>query len=61
MSSLKVTSADSEFLNAGQDEGICIWRIENFKVVKIPKKEFGTFYTGDSYLLLHVTALLIYL
>jgi len=41
------------FANAGKVAGIEIWRIENFKPVAYPKNEYGKFYTGDSYIILH--------
>jgi len=39
--------------NAGKDVGLLIWRIEKFKVVAWPKNQFGSFYSGDSYILLN--------
>ncbi|KAH8104671.1 fragmin60 [Cristinia sonorae] len=38
---------------AGQQIGLQIWRIEKFKVVEWPKENYGTFYDGDSYIVLH--------
>lgn len=38
---------------AGSEHGILIWRIENFKIVPVPKESLGIFYTGDSYIILH--------
>ncbi|XP_037922768.1 gelsolin isoform X3 [Hermetia illucens] len=40
------------FLNAGRQKGIEIWRIENFEPVRYPAKDYGKFYTGDSYIIL---------
>jgi len=37
----------------GQKVGMNIWRIQNFKVVAVPQKEYGQFHTGDSYILLN--------
>ncbi|KAL9955970.1 hypothetical protein ACROYT_G037379 [Oculina patagonica] len=34
-------------------EGTRIWRIEKFEVKPWPKKKYGTFYNGDSYIVLH--------
>jgi gelsolin len=39
--------------NAGKAPGLEIWRIEKFHVVAWPKDQIGTFYTGDSYIVLH--------
>ncbi|KAB0801152.1 hypothetical protein PPYR_05506 [Photinus pyralis] len=40
------------FENAGKVPGIAIWRIEDFKPVAYPVKDYGKFYTGDSYIIL---------
>lgn len=32
---------DDEFIDAGQKEGLTIWRIENFKVVKLRRDDYG--------------------
>jgi len=39
--------------NAGSEPGLKIWRIENFKVVPWPEKDYGKFYSGDSYIVLN--------
>uniref|UniRef100_U5ETK7 Putative gelsolin n=1 Tax=Corethrella appendiculata TaxID=1370023 RepID=U5ETK7_9DIPT len=41
------------FENAGQVKGLEIWRIENFEPAPYPKKDYGKFYTGDSYIVLN--------
>ncbi|TCD60397.1 hypothetical protein EIP91_010235 [Steccherinum ochraceum] len=39
--------------DAGKEVGTKIWRIEQFKVVDWPQEKYGTFYDGDSYIVLH--------
>jgi len=48
-------SADNELAwkGAGQKVGLQIWRIIKFKVVAVPKDEYGEFYDGDSYIVLN--------
>nr|XP_023024257.1 gelsolin [Leptinotarsa decemlineata] len=41
------------FETAGQQAGLEIWRIEDFKPVAYPKNQYGKFYTGDSYIVLN--------
>jgi len=38
---------------AGKEVGKQIWRIEKFNVVPVPVDTYGTFYSGDSYILLN--------
>jgi gelsolin len=51
---LRVSAAETEeqWRGVGQEVGIQIWRIEKFKVVPWPKDKYGTFFTGDSYIVL---------
>jgi len=37
----------------GQKEGTEIWRVEKFKIVAWPQKYFGSFFSGDAYIILH--------
>lgn len=37
----------------GQKVGIKIWRIVKFKVTDWPAEDYGSFYEGDSYIILH--------
>jgi gelsolin len=37
----------------GKEAGLLVWRIENFEVIQWPDKEYGTFFDGDSYIVLH--------
>ncbi|VDC01331.1 unnamed protein product [Peniophora sp. CBMAI 1063] len=39
--------------SAGLEPGLQIWRIEHFNVVDWPKDRYGSFYDGDSYIVLH--------
>ncbi|XP_063233933.1 gelsolin, cytoplasmic isoform X2 [Bacillus rossius redtenbacheri] len=43
----------AEFEDAGSEPGLLVWRIENFSAVPYPKKDYGMFYTGDSYIVLY--------
>lgn len=40
-------------LAAGQENGIEIWRVEKFELVPVPKKSYGEFFVGDSYIILY--------
>ncbi|TRY98541.1 hypothetical protein DNTS_025156 [Danionella cerebrum] len=42
-----------EFLRAGQQNGLQIWRIEKLELVPVPENLHGGFYTGDAYLVLY--------
>jgi len=37
----------------GQEPGLWIWRINHFHVQVWPKEHYGSFYSGDSYIVLH--------
>jgi len=52
---LKAQAAKSEkaWEGAGKAVGTQIWRIESFKVVHWPKDQYGKFFSGDSYIILH--------
>ena len=51
---VKKAAAETEaaWSGCGQTEGLEIWRIEKFQVKPWPKEHHGTFYSGDSYILL---------
>ncbi|GAB1598737.1 gelsolin-like protein 2 [Argonauta hians] len=53
--SVKKESASHEkaWEPVGKEVGVLIWRIEKFKVVAWPKKDYGLFYDGDSYIILN--------
>jgi len=42
-----------EWGDSGSKAGLKIWRIENFKIVPWPEKDYGKFYSGDSYIVLN--------
>jgi hypothetical protein len=44
-----------EDTGVGSKAGLWVWRIEQFKVVAVPKRDQGSFYTGDSYIVLNVS------
>lgn len=52
---VKKSSAVTEkaWKGCGQKVGIKIWRIVKFKVVDWPKEHYGSFYSGDSYIILY--------
>ncbi|KAL8258625.1 hypothetical protein R6Q59_026578 [Mikania micrantha] len=43
------------FQGVGSRPGLEIWRIENFQPVPLPKSNYGTFYSGDSYVVLQTS------
>jgi len=51
----KKAAAETEpaWIGAGEDVGIEIWRINDFKVEFWPKDQYGAFYDGDSYIILN--------
>lgn len=51
----RATAAATEvqWRTAGKEAGMQIWRIEKFLVVPWPKEQYGKFYQGDSYIVLH--------
>jgi len=50
---LKAAQTEDAWKGAGKENGIQVWRIEQFKVVHWPKNKYGTFYSGDSYIVLN--------
>jgi len=52
---VKKAAAETEqaWKGAGKQVGLLIWRIEKFKVVAWPKESYGSFFDGDSYIVLH--------
>jgi len=51
----RVAAAQTEaaWSNAGKAVGMQIWRIEKFHVVSWPKDQYGSFFSGDSYICLN--------
>ncbi|OCH92641.1 fragmin60 [Obba rivulosa] len=44
---------EAAWQSAGKAPGVEIWRIEKFTVQEWPNNRYGTFYDGDSYIILH--------
>eukprot|EP01114_Cavostelium_apophysatum_P007459 TRINITY_DN19562_c0_g1_i1.p1 TRINITY_DN19562_c0_g1~~TRINITY_DN19562_c0_g1_i1.p1 ORF type:complete len:369 (-),score=119.52 TRINITY_DN19562_c0_g1_i1:73-1179(-) len=44
---------EAAWTNAGQKVGLQIWRIEKFQVKSWPTEQYGSFYDGDSYIVLN--------
>jgi len=52
---IKAAGHEPSWKEAGRKAGLEVWRIEQFTVKAIPKNAYGTFYSGDSYIVLHTT------
>jgi len=52
---LRKAAAETEkaWKGAGAKKGKQVWRIEKFKVVPWPKEKYGTFFSGDSFIILN--------
>ncbi|XP_060740278.1 gelsolin-like [Tachysurus vachellii] len=46
-----------EFKKAGQQPGLQVWRIEKMDLVALPENFYGSFYTGDTYIVLNTIKL----
>lgn len=46
-----------EFLKAGKEPGLQIWRVEKFDLVPVPSNLYGDFFTGDAYVILKTVQL----
>jgi len=46
-------ATEKAWTGAGKKVGMEIWRIEKFQVVPWPKDQYGSFYSGDSYICLN--------
>ena len=51
-SRVKAARTEDEWKEAGKSEGIQVWRVEQFKIKPVPKNDYGTFFDGDSYIVL---------
>ncbi|XP_053328752.1 gelsolin isoform X2 [Spea bombifrons] len=43
----------AEFEKAGKEPGLQVWRVEKFDLVAVPRNQYGSFFTGDAYLVLN--------
>jgi gelsolin len=52
---IKAAAAEGEpqWDGLGETTGLKVWRIEQFRVVPWPSDQYGSFHTGDSYLILN--------
>jgi gelsolin len=50
---LEAAQHEEAWKGAGKEVGLQIWRIEQFKIKAIAKETYGSFYSGDSYIVLH--------
>eukprot|EP00457_Paulinella_chromatophora_P007581 gb/GEZN01007604.1/.p1 GENE.gb/GEZN01007604.1/~~gb/GEZN01007604.1/.p1 ORF type:complete len:371 (-),score=80.83 gb/GEZN01007604.1/:331-1443(-) len=50
---LNAAKTEKAWNGAGQKVGIEVWRIEKFKVIRQDVKTYGTFFRGDSYIVLN--------
>jgi len=48
-----MSSSEEIIENAGKEPGLEIWRIEDMELAVVPKNTYGTFYSGDAYLILN--------
>jgi len=46
-------ATEKAWTGAGKKVGLEIWRIEKFQVVAWPKDQYGSFFSGDSYIILN--------
>jgi len=50
---LNAAQTEKAWKDIGKEVGRVIWRIENFHIIPVDPKTYGTFYDGDSYILLN--------
>lgn len=49
----QAAATEKAWKEAGKQVGLQIWRIESFQVKSWPKDQYGSFYDGDSYIILN--------
>ena len=49
------SETEPEWQTAGKESGLLVWRIEKFNVRKWASELYGSFYSGDSYIVLSTT------
>ena len=47
--------AEPEWKKIKKEPGLYIWRIEKFSLIPWPQESYGTFYQGDTYIILSIT------
>ncbi|KAI8846228.1 hypothetical protein BC829DRAFT_376011 [Chytridium lagenaria] len=50
---LTASQGEEAWKGVGTKVGLRVWRIEQFKVVAWPESEYGSFYSGDSYIVIN--------
>jgi gelsolin len=50
---LAAAKTEKAWEGAGKKVGVEVWRIEKFKVKRIPESSYGSFFRGDSYIILN--------
>jgi len=50
---LEASNGEPAWKNAGKKTGIEVWRVNKFKLEEVTEKVIGSFYDGDSYIILH--------
>lgn len=52
---LQRAEGEPQWKTIKKEPGLYIWRIEKFNVIPWPKDEYGTFYQGDTFIVLSIT------
>jgi gelsolin len=50
---LAAAQTEEEWKGCGEKVGIEIWRVEKLGIKRWPEEQYGSFYSGDSYIILH--------